>query len=425
MPAPRRSRRCAPAAAAVLLILAAAACFPAACGRSHPQTSAPAERLVGAYYYTWFPRNFVQGTLRSRLVPPQEPALGQYDSGDPRAVERQIAWAAEGGIDFLAVGWWPRRGGQNEAFTEGFLKARNLSSVKFCLFYETWELGFDRLSGMTYFDEKKTRRFVEDMELFGRRFFGHPSYLKVGGRPVVILYLARTFAGNYALALGAARERLRQQGWDVYFIGDEVFWNATPDTASTAGGAALTAEPQLGRIRLFDAITSYNMYESAMEGHRGYGSQSAFIADVARRYRTFARAAPEVAFVPGIIPGYNDRGVRLKAGHFAIPRRWAPEAGETSFLEEMWRRVAVPLADPRLNMVLITSWNEWNEDTAIEPLAAAPPTSRDESPSGDLYTEGYPYAGHGTDYLAALRELRRQGLPRQAGSGAVRPPGRD
>jgi hypothetical protein len=65
--------------------------------------------------------------------------------------------------------------------------------------------------------------------------------------------------------------------------------------------------------------------------------------------------------------------------------------------------VARPLIDPRAPLMFVTSWNEWNEDTAIEPLAAAPDTARDDSPSGSSFTEGYAYGG-GATQLAALRD---------------------
>jgi hypothetical protein len=42
----------------------------------------------------------------------------------------------------------------------------------------------------------------------------------------------------------------------------------------------------------------------------------------------------------------------------------------------------IPLIDPRLPMMLVTSWNEWSEDTAIEPAASAPATVWDRMPLG-------------------------------------------
>jgi hypothetical protein len=55
-------------------------------------------------------------------------------------------------------------------------------------------------------------------------------------------------------------------------------------------------------------------------------------------------------------------------------------------------------------MVLVTSWNEWHEDTQIEPIKEAPPTSVDESPTSTYYTGGLSYEGYGTRYLDILRE---------------------
>jgi hypothetical protein len=57
------------------------------------------------------------------------------------------------------------------------------------------------------------------------------------------------------------------------------------------------------------------------------------------------------------------------------------------------------------NLFVITSWNEWHEDTQIEPVTVAPPTSKDNSSSGQDYTLGLEYEGYGLKYLDILREL--------------------
>jgi glycoprotein endo-alpha-1,2-mannosidase len=108
--------------------------------------------------------------------------------------------------------------------------------------------------------------------------------------------------------------------------------------------------------------------------------------------------------VPGLIPGYNDRGVRRGLDHFVIPRQWERALGEGSFLARSFDRLGFPLADPRLNMIMLTSWNEWNEDTAIEPLAPAPATTRDGSRETNFFTRDHAYAGHGLAYLETVRD---------------------
>jgi hypothetical protein len=391
------------------LAAAAVVALAASCGAPAP-VAAPAppiqqERyLVGAYYYTWYPKNFGQGYLRGQLVPPQRPAIGLYRSGDPATAERHIAWASRFGVDFFAVGWWPGRDRQNQAVAKGLLRARNLGDTRFCIFYETWALGFDSVRGMTVFDRDKADRFVADMKTFAREYFANPAYLRVGGRPVVVLYLTRTFAGEYAGAVERARRELKALGVDPFFVADEIFWQVSP-VGNATSGPPLTEQPQVARIRAFDAITAYNLYENTRPAQQGYPATSAFVPDALALFGAYrAAAGPGVYVVPGVIPGYNDRGVRRAVDHYVIPRQWSAGAPEGSTLGGMIDRLALPLVDPRLNMVLLSTWNEWNEDTAIEPLEPAPPTTRDVSVGGAEYTRGFAYAGHGTVPLEVVRD---------------------
>src|SRR3546814_7654960 len=89
-------------------------------------------------------------------------------------------------------------------------------------------------------------------------YFGHPSYLRVDGRPVVILYLTRVLVGDVAGAMAEVRVMWRARGHDPYVIADEVFWNVTADLRP----ASFTTRPQESRSPLFDAITSYNPSQS-------------------------------------------------------------------------------------------------------------------------------------------------------------------
>jgi hypothetical protein len=53
-------------------------------------------------------------------------------------------------------------------------------------------------------------------------------------------------------------------------------------------------------------------------------------------------------------------------------------------------------------MVMVTSWDDWNEDTGIEPIPGTP-TDADDSPMGNGYTQGYEYGGEGSSTLSTLR----------------------
>jgi glycoprotein endo-alpha-1,2-mannosidase len=380
-------------------LLALAACLFALKGG---ESAVPDDHyVVGAHYYVWYPANFAQGYLRGALSPPERPALGEYDSRSAGVAERHIDLAASHGIDFFAIDWWPDRPAQNAAIDEGFLRAANLDRIRFCLTYDSLGLGDRNDAQGILFDEPTKRRFVADMVTIARRYFGHPRYLRVDGRPVVVIYLTREMRGLVGAAMRETRESLAALGYDPFLIGDEIFWGVIQANEDPRAAAKVSSKPQIARARLFDAITSYNLYQEIQLGHRGYPATSAFLVDSEALYRRYREVAG-VPIVPGVIPGFNDRGTRLDADHFAIPRRWSADAPEGSLFAQQIDRIAKPYADKHLRMVLITSWNEWNEDTAIEPVAPAP-RSREDGRQQRI-TQGYDYEGYATTYLDIVKK---------------------
>ena len=105
-------------------------------------------------------------------------------------------------------------------------------------------------------------------------------------------------------------------------------------------------------------------------------------------------------FIPAISPGYNDRTVRLGADHAACSRKLNNETYEFGTLFSGM----IDRLEPGVEMVMVNSWNEWHEDTQIEPTTVAAPTNVDDSITGDTYTEGVYYEGYGLRYLDLLRD---------------------
>jgi hypothetical protein len=110
--------------------------------------------------------------------------------------------------------------------------------------------------------------------------------------------------------------------------------------------------------------------------------------------------------MPFSAPGFNDRGVR--EGHSGAPRYFEdnPQSVEGDLFRSMLRDVVVPKVDPLAEKILmVTSFNEWHEDTQIEPTTGtAGTTNVDDSATGDYYTEGDYYTDYGHLYLDILRQ---------------------
>ena len=79
-----------------------------------------------------------------------------------------------------------------------FLAAPDISQMRFAMFYETWNLGFDPGSESTPVTFQMELHFDSDMVDFAEDYFHNPSYLRIHGRPVVFLYLTRTLTGDVA-----------------------------------------------------------------------------------------------------------------------------------------------------------------------------------------------------------------------------------
>jgi glycoprotein endo-alpha-1,2-mannosidase len=379
-------------------------------------TSPSVRPLVGAYYYLWNPENFAGGTLRAHLVPPQQPAGSLVNSQSPRTAARDITNARAAGINFFAIDWWPYDPGYSgadyraaDSAMKDFLAAPNIAQMKFAMFYETWNLGFDPGRESTPVDFQMELHFDADMLAFAKDYFRNPSYLRIHGRPVVFLYLTRTLTGDVAGMLQGARKVLEAKGFNPFFIGDEVYWRVTPENPNPAG-PILTTTPQVARIEQFDAITSYIYYYGdpdfllgPTQDFTGYPGNTDIVADERHLLSDYSAATDgRVPVIPDVSSGFNDRGFRLPTNHPAQPRQWLPGEGAASTLDHLFRCVALPEVDPALPVVMVTSWNDWNEDTGIEPIGGTP-TRVDDSPSGTAYTQGYTYGGEGR---AAMRVLR-------------------
>jgi precorrin-6B methylase 2 len=342
---------------------------------------------------TTYPESFQSGVLRQKLQPPQTPQLGLYSSENLEVVETHIDWAAEHGIDFFLL---KHSAGalKDNLRLQLFTHASNISDIEFCLSYSLSDLPLENDGSLA---QAGSDQLMVDLQELAETYLKHPQYLRVAGRPVVVLEGSGALRGAYKDILASLRSGLEQSGHNVFVIGAEMDWSFRAD---------------LSDVQLYDGVMALHLFDPSRPERAGYGAFSSFLADVAALHRRYqAAAGDKVVVVPTVLPGFNDRGrwalegsgAKTLATRGVLPRAWDSGAGPVSFLAEMLDRYAVPLADPGLPMVVIDSWNDWAKDTAIEPLAVAGPTSQDVS-GRHLYTAEYEYEGFALANLAVVRD---------------------
>ena len=340
---------------------------------------------VGVYYYPWYkgPGRQWQQAMRLLLEEPQKPKSGLYDSRDPEVIAEHIEQSLRGGVSFWAVSWWGPGSFTDLVFKDHILAHPDASKLNYAILYESTGR-FGRFQNPNY------RAWISDLEYLKDTYFEDPRYLRIDGRPVIFVYLSRVYFRNRGHDV---LKEMRQTFPEIYLVGDDVF--------QIEGAGDYKAE----WAKPFDAITVYDVYGQSIKPLGGTHKAVEFLAQTYQQARQAANSVG-TAFMPTIAPGYNDTAVRQ--GHPGRARYFtdSENSKEGDIFREMIRQAALPHMDPSAdNIIMVTSFNEWYEDTQIEATAGtAPPSRTDNSESGTDYTGGQTYVDYGCLYLDILKE---------------------
>eukprot|EP00934_Nitzschia_sp_Nitz4_P002007 Nitzschia sp. Nitz4//scaffold27_size158506//100647//103643//NITZ4_002610-RA/size158506-snap-gene-0.202-mRNA-1//1//CDS//3329545518//2007//frame0 len=340
----------------------------------------PDNITLGAYYYPWWYKHFQvsnEGYLRRELYPRQEIRLGRYDDTQASVIQQHLAWSEQANIKVWVSSWWGPRSSTDSFLRHlAFTDKVELGDHKIAILYET--------TGRIKQDENGTymynKNVADDFAYIcqQQQYFSHPNYYRINGRPVVAIYLTRLLDKHEVLDDVVGIIRSKCDHYDVYIIGDQV-WGMPPTES----------------LDHLDAVTNYDMYGNMKKPrYAGQDRVDAYFAK-AKKWKEYA-AEHNASFIPGCSPGYNDRGVRLDKNNTALSRRLDENQEEGTLLAAQLLQ-SIPLVDPGADyLLLVNSFNEWHEDTQVEPCDG-PTTSEPYT-----YTQGLDYTGYGTLYLDIL-----------------------
>ncbi|MBN1854498.1 MAG: DUF5010 domain-containing protein, partial [Pirellulales bacterium] len=302
---------------------------------------------VGVYYYPWWGAS--QGghtfdqTLRAHTAPDDQlPAVGdQYSSRDANVISAHMDQSHLGNISMWSLSWWGPNRYTDVTIRNHILTHPRASELTYTIHYES----AGRLGN---FDSPNYSNLIPDFQHLADNIFNDPNYMRIDGRPVVIMYLSRVFFDDAAgaAALTDLRETMQTQyGYDPYIIGDHLF-------RTVAGG-----ESNL------DAITGFDVYGQVFNDGVVNQSRIDYLEQIYNSAQTIANNAG-IDFVPCLTPGFNDKGVRT--GHLPAARyldetgTGTPGSGMIAMLED----AVLPHTDIDINeLILVNSFNEWHEDT--------------------------------------------------------------
>ena len=272
------------------------------------------ERLVLAFYYTWFDEN----SWGANKVP--DMPLETYASRERSVMARHIDQAKGAGIDAFVVSWLGPRVDNNQ--TETNFRA---------MLDEAAARGF-RLA----VDFEVTSQFLGNagevqaaLATLLATHAQHPAYLRSDGKPVIFFWRQQRFSIETWAAIRAAVDPGHNSVW-------------------------IEEGTDVSPLSVFD-------------GHHLYSVTWANRTDMSYTANKFARlvrgkaaalGAPKV-YVATVMPGYDDRKTG-RGSAFAVGRE------DGGYYERSWQAAIGSSPD----WIVITSFNEWPEGTYIEPSRA-------------------------------------------------------
>jgi hypothetical protein len=283
--------------------------------------------------------------------------VGKYASPNgaipPDIMKKHIDTAAAGGIDyFLFQVRSASRDNVNykndSVLVRNFVDANTNNKMKFAIAYN-FSSGTYGIATATPIeaDVNKVNQFVADIERFVP-YFQTANYMKVGGKILVYIMNAQTIFSNDNPSLyNKVRARLSALGFELYIVGMQDRW--TPP-------ARYTFRYQ----RCVDAIYHQSFVSGNTSWDRFYLLPQAI--DQNWEYsRTYFKDSLGVDYVPNITPAYNWLILSPTSNNPNVLRN------DNGAMYIKLCNVAKMNANSTTRLILIDSWNKWDEDMQLEP----------------------------------------------------------
>ncbi|MBA4148358.1 MAG: glycoside hydrolase family 99-like domain-containing protein [Verrucomicrobia bacterium] len=288
-------------------------------------------------------------------APSPRPLAGFYDDSDPRLWNYYIPWMRGHGIDFITFDWYYNAGQDYlyESLDRGFLGAAGNEQMEFCL---TW-CNHGGYWWSKPIDQSKPA-LTEMTERVASRYLHRSNYLKHEGKPVFMIYEVDLLLDQNGgvektrEALDAMRRVARKHGHpDLYLVA--VYSYYSPDI--------------IGQLREigFDAFCGYN-YVGLKSARVNWDSKSYPYRDVADRLIDYiyphlkkTGAEKQIPYWPTVFAGW-DNSPRVGAEATILTDNTPSEFGRLF-------QHALKNVNPASPFVIVEAWNEWGENSFIEP----------------------------------------------------------
>ncbi len=311
-----------------------------------PPRPAQPDMLVGVYYFPgwcaeqrWYCIEASEPTLH--------PLLGYYQEGNPEAADWHIKWALEHGVSFFAFDYYIEGGGEmlEAALADGFLKSRFIDRFRFCL---NW-CNHAPVETQT----REEFEALEDVAL--ERYLKHPSYLRIDGKPVVMILSGYSFVKT----LGVEGARAMFEAFDARCKAEGLNGVYLVFCEGNVTGQQGVEDSLAAGCRAF-CLYNYPYIGSSVNGPGQPGAEASYEDMIERGEGLWKhwRGVTKGAFWPTVMPGWDRRP-------WTKDRDLIRTGSTPELFERSLRAARENVNDQRV--VMIEAWNEWGEGSVLEP----------------------------------------------------------
>jgi hypothetical protein len=316
-------------------------------------------------------------------IQPNPPVWGYQNEAKPAVMAQKIAAAADYGVNAFIFDWYYYNDGPylEAALDEGYLQATNNARVKFALMWANHDWydiqGYSPTNNIKLLYPGKVTPATWDKicDLIITKYFKHPSYWLVDGKPYFSIYEMSQFLDSFGSienargALDKFRAKVRAAGLSGLHV-NAIVWGEP----NLPGGKTPPGWQKLCCDLVLDSLTSYTWV------HHGALNYDTFpVSDYSwgrQKYLSFwARAKTEysIPYFPNAMVNWDNSPRAATNADWSRPGAHVvnpvvtgntPAAFKQS-LEIIKQRLLAAPTQPKV--ITINAWNEWPEGSCLEP----------------------------------------------------------